>query len=107
MMIKMIIALLILVMLGLQPVSIITNDPDQFIQGIFCIDILLDNFFPAVKGNLTRTGTHISIVGISHFSRTVHNTTHDSYFKSLEMICTASYHLSGDLQIEQGSSTTW
>ena len=64
-----------------------TNQLKEFFDSFFLRDILLNTDFGFVKGNLTATCTDVTIVSVSHFTRTIHNTTHDADFQPYEIFC--------------------
>ena len=63
---------------GLKLASILTDERDEALNSLLLGDILLYALLGLVERYLAATCTHIAIVGISHLTRAVHNTTHDT-----------------------------
>ena len=40
----------------------------------------------AVETYSVRTGTYVAVIGIRHFAWTIHDTAHDTYLQTLEML---------------------
>ena len=52
----------------------------------FLRDILLYANLLAVEAYLVWTGAHITIVGICHFARTIHDAAHDTNLQTLQVL---------------------
>ena len=55
------------------------NELQEAFHRFFCRDVLLYTFLATIERHLSARSSYITIVGISHFTRTIHNTSHDGY----------------------------
>ena len=87
------------------PVTMRFDKFNKFIYRFIFSDIALHTFFFLVKTHFSTTCTHISVIGVSHFARTIYNTAHDTNFKSFQVRCTRFYTCNYSLQVEHCAST--
>ena len=59
---------------------------EKFLDGFFLGDILLDTFLRLVERDLTTTSSYITVIGIGHLARTVHDAAHDAYLQSHKIL---------------------
>ena len=71
--------------LHFHPIAMLFDEGNEFLHGLFFRNVFLDYVFLFVKGDFAGTGSYITIIGVGHFTRTVHNTAHDADFHSLQM----------------------
>src|SRR5690606_13063955 len=62
------------------------------------------HLFTSVKRNASGSGAHVSIVGVGHLTRPVHNTSHNPDLNPFQVIGAFAYHRGRLLQVEQRSS---
>lgn len=46
-------------------------------------NVFLDTFLLTIEANLLGPSTNITIIGVCHFSGTIHNTAHNTYLQAL------------------------
>ena len=79
---------------------------EKFLDGFFLGDILLDTFLRLVERDLTTTSSYITVIGIGHLARTVHDAAHDAYLQSHEILRGCLDAGDGLLQVIERAPTT-
>ena len=69
--------------------------------------VALYALFAFVEADAVARCTHIAVVGICHFTRSVHHTAHHTNFQVCEVACGCLHLLHGGLQVEHGATATW
>lgn|SRR5690606_21510393 len=86
--------------LGIYPVPVFTYKFNKLVYGLSSRDIAAHNILSSVKSNSSWSGTDISVVRICHFTRTIHNTSHNSNLDTLQVIGAFANHCGSLLQIK-------
>ena len=60
----------------------------------------------AVEAYSVRTGTYVAVIGIRHFAWPIHDTAHDTYLQTLEMLGCLLYLGDGFTKIVEGSAAS-
>jgi hypothetical protein len=55
------------------------------LYGLLLRDILEDTFLTLIEAHFASSCSHITIVSIRHLAGAIDDTSHDTYFKALEM----------------------
>ena len=66
--------------------TILTYQFQQAVDSLSLVDILFNKLLSLIERYLATTGTDITIVGISHFARTIDNTTHNTDFQAYQIL---------------------
>ena len=74
-------------MLGLG----VTNEAEKVVDGLSFGDAMLDTFLLVIERYLARTGTDITVVGISHLTGTIDDTSHNSDLQTLHVLRSLLY----------------
>ena len=76
------------------------NQGEKLGDGVFLGDVFEHTLFATIEANFAAACAYIALIGICHLARTIHNTTHDTNFQSLQVRCGCFYLGYGLLQIE-------
>src|SRR5437588_4731662 len=90
-----------------HPLSVLADEILQSIHGVRLGNIELHRGLADIKVHLPRRATHVSEVRIGHFSRTVHDATHDRDLHALEMRSRGFDSRRRRLEIKQRPAARW
>src|SRR5574344_374795 len=78
----------------------------QTVDSLFLRNILQHTFLATIEGYLSATGTYVSVVGISHFTWAVDDTSHDTYLQTCHVLCSLLDTGDGGTQIIECTTAT-
>ena len=90
----------------LSVIAILADEFDEAVDGLLLWDILLDTLLGFIKRYLTTTCAYVTVVGIGHLTRTIHNTTHDTNLQTHEILRGSLDLGNGLLKIVERTATT-
>src|SRR5437762_3407714 len=85
----------------------LSHQVHKTVDGFDFGDVEFDRGFSDVEVDLSRRSADIPKIGVRHFARTIHNTTHDGDLHSLKMLRALFDSSSDGLKIEQRPATGW
>ena len=69
--------------------------------------VMFNTHLFTVEAHLLRSSTNVSVVRISHFSRSINDSSHDTYFKSFHAFSGFFDASNGGSEVVEGSSAAW
>ena len=87
--------------------SVLADEFEEFVDGLGLGDILFYTLFGAIERDLTTSRTDIAIVGISHLTGTVDDTTHDTDLQAYKILRSGFDLGDGFLEVVERAPTTW
>jgi hypothetical protein len=84
---------------------VFANQIDQALDGIGFGDVKLDRLLSHVKVDFPGSATHVTKIGIGHFTGAVYYTAHDSDFDAFQVLSTGFDFRGYGLEVEKRSAT--
>ena len=92
---------------GIYPVSILTDEGNESLYGVFLCNSSPHTLLSLVEIDLVRSASHVSIICVGHLSGAIDNTTHDAYLEVGKVAGRFFDAGNGTLQIIERAATSW
>src|SRR5690554_4473622 len=84
-----------------DPIAVFAYQFYEFVHGIRSGNVSLYDLLLLVQGYFVVSGTHVTVVGVGHFARTVDDASHDADLNAFEVRSSGADHGRGFLKVEK------